>query len=151
MNSVQGKTLTFDRELKEERDYWVEKLSQGAGWAGLRSDHDRAASGGSEISVVEINLPDPLIAKLVKITGDSPFLMNAVLLAALKICLHKYTGSSTITVGTPCRRRDEEAPPPVNALAMVDHLDGEMSVREFLVNVRATLVEGYARQNYPFA
>ncbi len=150
MNS-QSKTLTFDRELIGERDYWVEKLSHGAGSASLRLDHDRAASEGSEISVVEINLPDPLIAKLAKITGDSPFLVNAVLMATLKICLHKYTGSNTVTVGTPCRRRDEGPSPKPNALAMMDHVDGQLSVREFLMNVRATLVEGYARQNYPFA
>jgi amino acid adenylation domain-containing protein len=151
MSSVQSKTLTFDRELLEERDYWVEKLSHRAGSASLRLDHDRAASEGSEISVIEINLPGTLIAKLAKITGDSPFLVNAVVMATLKICLHKYTGGNTVTVGTPCRRRDEGPPPKPNALAMIDHVDGQLSVREFLMNVRATLVEGYARQNYPFA
>ena len=151
MNSVQSKTLTFDRELLEERDYWVEKLSHRDGSASLRLDHDRTASEGSEIGVVEINLPDALIAKLAKITGDSPFLVNAVLMATLKICLHKYTGSTTVTVGTPCRQRDEGPVSKPNALAMIDHVDGQMTVRELLMNVRATLVEGYARQNYPFA
>jgi amino acid adenylation domain-containing protein len=151
MNSVQAKTLTFDRELKEERDYWVEKLSHGTGLSNLRLDHDRSTADGSEIKSIPLRLSEALTHKLTKITGDSPFLVNAVLLATLKICLHKYTGSSTITVGTPCRRRDEEPSPQANALAMVDHVDGQMSVREFLVNVRATLVEGYARQNYPFA
>ncbi len=151
MSSVQSKTLTFDRELLEERDYWVEKLSHAADSASLRLDHDRASSEGSEISVIEINLPDALIAKLAKITGDSPFLVNAVLMATLKICLYKYTGSNTVTVGTPCRRRDEGPSPKPNALAMIDHVHGQLSVREFLMNVRATLVEGYTRQNYPFA
>jgi amino acid adenylation domain-containing protein len=151
MNSVQSKTLTFDRELIEERDYWVEKLSHAAGSASLRLDHDRAASECSDISVIQINLPDPLITRLAKITGDSPFLVNAVLMASLKICLHKYTGSKTVIVGTPCRRRDDGPAPKPNALAMIDHVDGQMSVREFLMNVRGTLVEGYARQNYPFA
>ncbi|HEU4508039.1 MAG TPA: amino acid adenylation domain-containing protein [Pyrinomonadaceae bacterium] len=151
MNSVQSKTLTFDRELIEERDYWVEKLSHASGSASLRLDHDRAASDVSEISAVEINLPHATIAKLAKITGDSPFLVNAVLMATLKICLYKYTGSNTVTVGTPCRRRDEGPAPKPNALAMIDHVDGQLTVREFLMNVRATLVDGYARQNYPFA
>ena len=151
MNSVQSKTLTFDRELKEERDYWVEKLSHGAGSSNLRLDHDRSAADSSQIDSIPLTLPDALTGKLLKITNDSPFLVNTVLLAALKICIHKYTGSSTIAVGTPCRRRDEEPPPPPNALAMVDHVNGETSVREFLVNVRTTLVDGYARQTYPFA
>jgi amino acid adenylation domain-containing protein len=151
MNSVQSKTLTFDRELREERDYWVEKLSHGTGLPGLRLDHDRVTSEGSEISVIQIELPDQLVGKLAKITGDSPFLVNAVLMATLKICLHKYTGSTTVTVGSPCRRRDEGPPPKANALAMMDHVNAQMSVREFLFNVRATLVEGYAKQNYPFA
>jgi amino acid adenylation domain-containing protein len=151
MNSVQSKTLTFDRELKEERDYWIEKLSHVTGLPGLGLDHDRASSAASEMSVIEIELPDPLTAKLTKLTGDSPFLMNAVLMAALKVCIHKYTGSMTVTVGTPCRRRDEGPAPKPNALAMIDHISVEMSVREFLFNVRATLVEAYAKQNYPFA
>src|SRR5574338_1185318 len=101
MNSVQSKTLTFDRELKEERDYWVEKLSHGAGSANLRLDHDRSAADSSQIDSIPLTLPDALTGKLLKITNDSPFLVNTVLLAALKICIHKYTGSSTVTVGTP--------------------------------------------------
>jgi amino acid adenylation domain-containing protein len=150
MNSVQTKIPTFDRELKEDRDYWVEKQSRGVGLSNLRLDYDRPAAGDSEIDVIEINLPESLTEKLVKMTGDSPFLVYTVLLAALKICLHRYTGNSLVTVGSPCRRRDEGPPPQANALAMIDEINGQMTVREFLFNVRTTLVEGYARQNYPF-
>src|SRR5712691_8913343 len=106
MNSIKTKIPIFDRESKEERDYWRARLSRGISLSNLRLDYPRPALYSSGRESVTLKLSDELVGKLTRITGDSPFLIYAALLAALKICLHKYTGSTSIVTGSPCRQKD---------------------------------------------
>jgi amino acid adenylation domain-containing protein len=150
MSVVKHKTLTFDRELKEGRDYWLERLGRGFEPSGLRPDFDRPAVFSPEQDALEVNFPQALYGKLKKLTNDSPFLTYTTLLAALKVCLHKYTGGKTISVGCPPRLRDGAEPPPPNALCILDEIDPRQSFRQLLLNVRETLIAAAARQSYPF-
>ncbi|HEY6187189.1 MAG TPA: amino acid adenylation domain-containing protein, partial [Pyrinomonadaceae bacterium] len=150
MSIVQEKIPIFDRELVEERDYWLQKLAIERGESGLKADRPRPELYSSERDYVGVRLHGEVTERLSKITGDSSFLLYTALATALKICLHKYTGSSSIIVGSPVRRREDDADVKPNVLAMSDAIDGGMTVRQLLVNVRETLLEGYARQRYPF-
>ncbi|HYP38793.1 MAG TPA: amino acid adenylation domain-containing protein, partial [Chloroflexia bacterium] len=67
-----------------------------------------------------------------------------------KITLYKYTNNPAIIVGSPSRRDDSIAPQLANAVTLVDLIDGQLSFRRLLVNIRETLLEAYARQSYPF-
>src|SRR5437868_5882624 len=112
--TVTGPNLVvFDRKLLEERAYWVKKLSGLDGKSGLRLDHSRSAGCAYAVDVVEIDLDGELYRKLSELTGNGSFLMYTTLMAALKICLHKYTGSRTIVVGSPARKAES----PANLLA----------------------------------
>jgi len=141
---------TFDRKAKEDRDYWVNKLSGlNPNSSNLKLDYERLANSARESGQVEVVIPDQLSAKLARLSDNSPFLVYTGLMAALKICLHKYTGSATVVVGSPARRKEAKAAE-TNALAVVNEVSGQSTVRQFLVNVRETLLEAYARQSYPF-
>lgn len=150
MSSVKEKVPTFSRKSKEARDFWIKKLQGKAGATNLRTDFERPSSDSSECETVDVAVPEELAAKLARLTGNSPFLNYTAMLAALKICLHKYTGSASIVVGSPTRLKDETANQPPNALAIANVVDGRMTFRQFLVSVRDSLTEGYARQSYPF-
>src|ERR1044072_4675924 len=95
-------------KLKEERDYWITKLSREIGASSLPLDFTRPAAYTEQQASVEITLPVAVGQRLEKMTGNSPFLLYTILMASLKACLYKYTGSSTIVVGSPAYRRDEE-------------------------------------------
>jgi amino acid adenylation domain-containing protein/FkbM family methyltransferase len=71
-------------------------------------------------------------------------------MAALKICLHKYTGSTSIVVGSPVRKQSDDSSQTTNVLTIVDDVDDQLSFRQLLLNVRQTLLDAYARQRYPF-
>ena len=150
MSSVTTKVPTFSRKSKEARDYWIKMLLGKAGTTNLKTDFERPSSYSSEYETVDIAVPAELAAKLASLTGDSPFLNYTAMLAALKICLHKYTNSASIVVGSPTRLKDETADHSPNALAIASDIDGRMTFRQFLVSVREALTEGYARQSYPF-
>src|SRR5215213_2698707 len=122
MSIVETKIQTFDTELRDERDYWVAQLSRATGLSNLRLDFPRPAIYSSAKEAFPLTFSRELLEKLRKLTGDSDFLTYTVLMAALKICLHNYTGSSALAVGSPCRRKEGTAAPKPNALAMLDEI-----------------------------
>ena len=142
-------TFIFDRELIEERDYWIARLSRHVGDSSLRLDHKRPIQAGPT-EVVPIPISDSLSRRLVEVTGGGPFLLYTTLLSAIKVCLYKYTGSSTIIVGSPGRSNGFDETQPRNMVAIIDEIDDRSSFRELLLQVRQTLLDAYGKQRYPF-
>ncbi|MGB8509655.1 MAG: AMP-binding protein, partial [Pyrinomonadaceae bacterium] len=146
MSAVSSDVLFFDAKLIQERDYWKVKLSQEMQPSNLMLDFERPPIYSSRPESVVLNLPGDLNRKLAELTGDSSFLLYTTLMAGLKICLHRYNRSDRIVVGSPPLKELGRA----NALAIVDEIDSSLTFREFLLQVRGTLLEAYARQAYPF-
>ncbi|MDX6695910.1 MAG: hypothetical protein QOF02_3513 [Blastocatellia bacterium] len=145
------KRVIFDSRLIAERDYWLERLPAGATRATLRADFERAAVSAPARRVFKLTVSQALAQCLNKATKDSPFLLYTILMAALKVCLYKHTGEPLVIVGSPSRRQDAGGDNEPNALAIVDHIDEQLSFRQFLSQARESLTEAYARQSYPFA
>jgi amino acid adenylation domain-containing protein len=148
MSADKPKLTVFDKKKKEEKDYWVRRLSREVGPSGLPPDFTNGRRG-VERQRVEFSLPDELHEKLLKVTGASPFLLYTSLMAAAKLSLHKLTGSESIIIGSPARRKDDEPVEP-NIVAVLDDLDGAISFGKFLKQVRETLIEAYSHQEYPY-
>lgn len=146
---TQPDNLIFDQELLEERDYWTSRLAQETGEANLRLDHPRPATFSGRFDVAPIAIGDTLNQRLAEVTKQGPFLQYTTLLSAVKICLYKYTGNTTIVTGSPSRRNEHNEPG--NLVTIVDQINDSASVREFLLQVRQTLLDAYAKQRYPFA
>ena len=138
-------------QLEEARDYWRGKLSNLSEGAHFLSDYERPSTYLDEREQLTVTLPAPACERLNKLSGHSPFLLYTALHAALKVCLHKHSGSTTIAAGSPSRKAPEGANEPANAIAIVDEVRGEMSFKQLLMNVRETLLEAYSKQDYPFA
>ena len=149
MTGVKSERLIFDSKLKAEQEYWIARLSQQIRPSNLRPDFERPASWSNDIGKIEFSLPDEVTASLTKFTGDSLLLSYALLLAALKICLYKHTGTASIVVGSPAYRRDDAPAQKSNALAIVDEIRDQSSFREFMSGVHENLSEAYTRQDYP--
>ncbi|MBV9495836.1 MAG: amino acid adenylation domain-containing protein, partial [Acidobacteria bacterium] len=78
-----------------------------------------------------------------------------VLLSALKVLLHRYTGQGDLCVGTPIANRQYVETEGligmfVNTLAMRTLVDGSDSFVDVLAKVKTTCLEAYERQDAPF-
>ncbi|HEY0172169.1 MAG TPA: amino acid adenylation domain-containing protein, partial [Pyrinomonadaceae bacterium] len=144
-------TLILTTTLKEERDYWLSRLSGELGGADLTTDFKRSKVYSDKRGEVAIPLPDDLGRRLLAFAKDSAFLTCTTLMAALKVCLHKYTGAGLVVVGSPPYRPAGAPRPEPNVLAIADRVEDAESFRELLLKVRESLSGGYARQGYPFA
>src|ERR1051325_9978112 len=145
MSVADVEVTIFDTKLKEERDYWIKRLSFERELSNLMLDHDRPAEYSPVKQVVEVRLPEKDFQKLVGLTSKSPVLLNATLMAAISVVLHRYTESRNIVVGSPVLKDTKP-----NVVAIVNEVNGKMSFRQLLLKVRETLFEAYARPGYPF-
>jgi len=132
--------VIFDTKLKAERDYWLKRVASVTTTSGLLPDYQRNGSELREKAIVEIVVPRELSLKVSALAGGSPFLLYTTLMAALKVCLYKYTNHDLITVGSPPLQELVKT----NALAILDRLDSEMLFQELLMKVRESLLEAYA-------
>src|SRR5215467_4497235 len=148
--TLSNERVIFDSKLKDEKDYWANRLSATLEPSGLPLDFNRPPAFSSEKGSLRTTLPDELVEKLRQLTGGSPFLTYTALLSALKVCIHKYTASRVITVGSPAMRTSDLTVQHVNAVALVDRLSRQMSFQQLLMSVRQTLIEAYDNQHYPF-
>ncbi|MEW6732935.1 MAG: amino acid adenylation domain-containing protein [Acidobacteriota bacterium] len=150
MSDLLPNTIIFDRQLKEEKDYWLKHLSDGIPQSNLRLDYERTAILDLNINSVEFELTDDLYLKLAKLTARGDFLLYTVLVAVLKICLSKYIGSKSVVIGVPALKEDNTLNQPNNAVVVIDEINPQLSFREFLLQQRQTLLDVHTRQHYPF-
>ena len=140
----------FDRKLIAEKDYWMAKLAANVGDSKFDLDYPRPEICSGQTDTIEIVLPSQVCTALNKLTKGQPLLLYAVLMAAVKLCLYKYTGNSHVVVGSPVYGQRDQTALSANVLALIDHVDPHLSFRQFLLKVHQTLTEAYARQRYPF-
>lgn len=151
MNFAKPDLLLFDRVLSEEKQYWTEKLAQETEPSNLSLDYPRPARYSGEQESIAVKIPPEAYRKLTKLTGNKDFLHYTILMTCLKICLYRYTENGSIIVGSPARARNDDSEQPANQLvAILDRVDSALTFRQLLLNVRATLLEAYARQRYRF-
>jgi amino acid adenylation domain-containing protein len=139
----------FDRARLRERNYWVTRLSQMPEVSGIWLDYPR--TGQQQTESIELQIVDAAHHKIRQLTDDDPYLLYVILMAALKVCLYKYTGNTSIVVGSPAYRSAANADQPPNALTILDTIDPMQSFQEFMLEVQQTLSDAYARQRYPFS
>jgi hypothetical protein len=150
MSHARSKLVVFDEALIEARDYWLEKLGRLSEPASIKLDYQRPDIYQHEKAAVEIPLGAETCRKLIETTGGGDFLLLTTLMAALKICLYKYTNESVIVVGSPIPGDRGGSAQQDNVLAIVDELDGCKIIQQLLIEMRQTLLEAYARPRYPF-
>ncbi|WP_436866190.1 amino acid adenylation domain-containing protein [Bacillus fungorum] len=142
--------LLFDKQLKAERDYWADKLSGDVPSTNLILDYPRPAQYVDKRYVETINIPTALSSKVRKLAKDSPFLIYVLLMTSLKTCLYKYTGNPSIIVGSPSRKTGEDTETKPNLVSVIDKIDDQTTMRQLIKQIRATLLEAYRHQSYPF-
>lgn len=141
--------------LEKMEKYWLEKYKEAVPDLKMQLDFRRpwiqSFEGTSMFFTIDRKIKDGLnnVAK----ASDATLFM--VLLAALNILLHKYTGREDIVIGTPIAAR----PHPdlenvmgmfVNIVAIRNKPSGNKTFKDFLNEVKAESLEAYENQEYPF-
>src|SRR5687768_16496850 len=103
MSDAGSSLLIFDQKLKDERQYWVNRVSRDPSESNLCLDYPRGASYSSRRETFEFRIEGDTCHRLIQLTGNGSFLIYTTLLSSLKICLSHYTGKPRVVVGSPAR------------------------------------------------
>jgi amino acid adenylation domain-containing protein len=148
----------FDRRLKQERDYWIARLTPAPRPVAPIPERTRPSlpAGRDPLepaAAFDLDWPAALGAELRRLARDSPLLVHVALTAALEACLHRLTGERSTWTGSPALLaaggpgRERQG---ANAVVAADEIDPRRPFRAHLLQVRETLLAAYARQDYPF-
>ncbi len=136
-----------DVQFQLDRSFWLNQLDPGLAPTNLRLDFNRPNEYRGETGSMALDFSSGLREKLAKLTDSEPFLTYATLMAVLQITLFRYTRSETIVVGSPLLKTGKIVPD--GALVIAHPVDETLDFRQFLLNVRALLLEAYQHQDYP--
>lgn len=147
--------LLADHQLDEQIEYWQSRLAD-LPTLQLPTDRPRPPVGTFVGEVEWLGLGAELTAgiqQLARERGSTPFV---VLMAALQILLHRYTGQDDIVVGTASANRGRPELASVigylvNLLPIRTDLSGDPRFRDYLDQVHDTARDAYAHQQLPFA
>lgn len=147
--------LLDEHRLDEQIEYWQAALAD-LPVLQLPTDRPRPLTATFAGDVEWLNLGAELTAEIQRLGREHGTTAFVVLMAALQILLHRYTGQDDIVVGTASanRARPELAGVIgylVNILPIRTDLSGDPRFSDYLGQVHDTTRNAYARQSLPFA
>ena len=136
-------------------DYWKNKLAGELPILELPTDHPRAPIQTYRGASCSFKLNEKLSQKLKQLAKSEGITLYMILLAAFQVLLHRYTGQEDILVGSPTSGRIKSEFNSiigyfVNPVVLRANLSGNPTFKEFLGQVRQTVLEAMAHQDFPF-
>ncbi|NEO38508.1 MAG: amino acid adenylation domain-containing protein [Moorea sp. SIOASIH] len=150
------KKLVEGQEGEQLWNYWQQKLGGELPVLNLPTDRPRPPiqtyNGGS----YPFKLSEKLTQQLKTLAQKEEVTLYMLLLAGFQVLLSRYTGQEDILLGSPTygRTKAEFASIVgyfVDSVVMRADLSGNLSFRDFLSQVRQTVLGALAHQDYPFA
>ena len=140
--------------LAEQLGHWRERLADVAP-LDLPTDRPRPAVRTTEGDWVEFAVPAEVTARLKELAGDADGTLFMTLVAACQVLLARWAGQEDVAVGTVAAGRDRADLERligffVNTLVLRSTVDGKRPFREFLAQVRDTVLDAFAHQDVPF-
>lgn len=140
--------------VRSELGYWKNRLS-GLPLLDFPTDYPRGEIPTYNATIVSQLLPVALTDSLKTLANEHGATFFNLLLAALQIVLHQYTGQSDFGVGTQLAGRDRTELEKVvglfiNTIVLRTDLSGDPSFAELLERVRETGAQAIAHQNPRF-
>ncbi len=146
--------LLASSALDHELAYWTETL-RGAPRLELPTDFPRPPRMGFTGDLLPFTLPGALLTELWALARRESVSLFVVLLAGLYLTLARYSGQRDIVVGTPTSGRSRRELEGMigffnSTVALRARLAGELSLSEFLTQVRGVVLGALEHQEIPF-
>lgn len=147
-NTITKKVFASGK-FKKEMEYWKNKLSGELLKSSFPYDFINTGVSIKGREVLNSEIPTSIALSVLKLSGGSDLRLHMILTAALAVLLYKYTGNRDIIVGTPIYNQSTEGDYINTILALRNQITGNMSFKQFLLEMRQTISEAVENQNYP--
>ncbi|MBD2801227.1 amino acid adenylation domain-containing protein, partial [Xenorhabdus sp. M] len=141
--------------MQVQSDYWRTVMADAPVLLDLPTDRPRPAEQSLAGKMIPITLDAELTAALKQLSAQHGVTLFMTLLSAWSLVLSRLSGQTDIVIGTPSAGRSRQEIEPligffVNTLALRLDVSGELTVTEFLAQVRKTALAAQAHQDLPF-
>ncbi len=153
--SVWQNNLMESGELRNQKNYWLEKLSGKISIIDLPSDKPRPLVQTFNGKHLDFNLSREIITGLNNLCIENNVSLFMMLQAIAKVLLYRYSGQTDIILGSPVAGRNHQDLESqigfyVNTLVLRDIVKGDLGFIELLKSVKQTCTEAFDNQSYPF-
>lgn len=147
--------LFQDETIIKQEKYWLSTFAGEVPTLGLPTDYKRPRVQSFEGDRITFKAGKELTLGINGITQETKTTQFMVLLAAYYVLMHKYTGKEDIVIGSPIAGRSHADLENVigmfvNMLAMRNHINHDMTFKEFLMEVKEKALKAYENQSYQF-
>jgi amino acid adenylation domain-containing protein len=153
--AVWQRTWLQSERLAKSLDYWKKQLAGSPATLELPADRPRTARESADGAMVEFDIPAHLRERVRALAGSERATLFMAALAVFITLLHRYSGQTDLTVGTPIANRNRSEIEGIvglflNTLVLRTRLDDDPSFRQLLRRVRETCIGAYTHQDLPF-
>ncbi|MDD2426320.1 MAG: amino acid adenylation domain-containing protein, partial [Bacteroidales bacterium] len=142
-------------ETEKKKAYWINEFKEEIPVLNLPLDYPRSPANSAEAGVLSFALDEKLVSCIKKLSakeGISPFMF---LLAVYNIVIHKYTQQDDIVIGVTTLGRDSQDLSRligmfVNNLPVRSKPEDQLTVGNYLKQIKQKLFDSFANQDYPF-
>jgi amino acid adenylation domain-containing protein len=143
------KEVAAASQYLKEKDYWLNKLSGEPEKSNFYYDFKRKDNYKRRFDKKTFGFHGELFTKLIHLSNESDHRLHMVLVAGLIVLIGKYTGRSDIIIGTSVYKQDVVRKFINTVLVLRNQLDGNMTFKELLLQVRQTIIDAVENVNYP--
>ncbi len=135
----------------KESSYWLKKLSGELVKSSFPCDEQIVSENQGKLGhgTMNIHFPMELASRLTRMSNRSDARLLVVLTAGVSVLLVKYTGIKDIIVGMPIFKQESESTFINTVVALRNHVQDGMTLKELLYQVKKTIDEAIQNQNYP--
>ena len=153
--SVWQKQWMESGELERQLSYWKEQLKDSPDLLHLPIDYTRPPVQTYNGSTINFNIPENLTTKINNISRKHGCTTFMTLLSAFNVLIHKLTGETDISIGSPIANRNRKKIEGligffVNTLVLRTKIEEKQSFVDFLNQVKQTTLLSYDHQDTPF-
>ncbi|MDQ0232872.1 non-ribosomal peptide synthetase [Metabacillus malikii] len=143
--------LLKNGKFQKEKEYWEKKLSGGIYPSTLPADRKYAGGLKPSTETINFSIPNSVLTKMDRISNGSEMGIFLLVTSSMNAVLSQYSNEEVIVIGTPVFKHEYETGDFINdRLAIINHLNEEMTWKEFLLQVQQTIKEANEHQNFPY-
>lgn len=148
MSQLEDKVRLSGSKFQRQKSYWTSALTEmPLDEAILLTDYEYVAEYSTD--TLSMDVPYDLKEKLIKLSKNSDLALFILLLSNVCILASKYTDNERSTIAIPAYNHNDHLNIQNELLLLCESVEGHLTFKEFLMNVRKNVLSVYDNQEYP--
>ncbi|WP_340019603.1 HAD-IIIC family phosphatase [Paenibacillus sp. FSL H3-0457] len=138
-----------------QEEYWLDMFSKPVTDLRLPFDYPKSSNPSFKGDIYHKTIDENLFESVTDFALKNECTLYMILLSAFNVLLYKYTGEVDITIGSPVAGRNHNdlertAGMFVNMLSMRNYLNEDLSIKQFVRELKENSLKAFENQDFPF-